>query len=887
MAKSSIPSTPFSPEKQQADLDYVYKLMNSIKDPRTTSDTSSVSTTRKLPGFIGDSQAGTTDPVAPVAPVKKGFWGGVALPTVGKTLDILNIPLHALVGAIESATGKGEAGMNVLENIKSNIAQKEDFGSLVQKFGIKNKYLAGALGFAGDVLLDPLNLVGVGLIGKAAKGIGAVSKLRKVEGIGAKLAEPLANMLEKSIAKNEFNVLGDILKTKITSADGLGVIDSIKNKVPFVRNTDTLEGVAQKLTKLTGQPQWLDIVAKNTPDQAKRIISTAIDEGRLARQGFIAKAPGFFGTVAASSAAKSPTVKKVTDWTKRMFDYNPGGAEDLFRGNKNLEESRSWSNIMADTKDTLSRHIANEKIKASALGHVYDGLTDLVAKDLTLKYKEANDLYITARKALDGVVAPTGFVKELDDWSKGQFTMGGKYKLSEVEGFNASGKVAELWRKVTGKGDLDTRQLANLMGVPTAAEAQKKFGMMAINTLGKAYGDTMRVFKGTMTWGNVGGHTRNVLNNNFSAMAAGINVALPSWIQSLVTATKAIRNPAHHLNGFANDLLALKNPAHAISGELLNTGTEAFDAIRNIANKEKGVIGQVVDFAKTAYAQEDDIFRFAHILYKDRQLGGKLFLGVKADARDARVLTLLNDANEVYMNYAKMPEVVKLLRTAPFGAPFVSFMYGYAYRFGRLLKNSPKSITLPLKLQKNIEVTNPITEDQQKIIDTKTWAQHLGNGEYGKVPFFEGPKGSKFFNYGSINPIYNLMKQASPSDSGSTLNIPILQNPFVTVPWQLATNTDTFGKPIITDKQTTTTGKILRSLGFLTKSMVTPTLAHYPAKIYEETQKPYGDPIKKILGMFGFSYEVIKNRPADYEYPTGTGAKAAEDFFNIDLNPNN
>lgn len=74
-------------------------------------------------------------------------------------LNMLSRPLHAIVGGVEAATGKGT--VPGWANIQKNIEEKGTFGDLLRREGM-NGGVAAPLGFVLDVAFDPVNWMTAG-----------------------------------------------------------------------------------------------------------------------------------------------------------------------------------------------------------------------------------------------------------------------------------------------------------------------------------------------------------------------------------------------------------------------------------------------------------------------------------------------------------------------------------------------------------------------------------------------------------------------------------------------------------------------------------------------------------------------------------------------------
>jgi len=95
--------------------------------------------------------------------------------TVGTVFDYLGRPGAATAGAINAL----QTGEPVLERVGQNLSgeRRDDFDDVLEDAGMEDSFGRRALGFAGDVVVDPLNLTPAGWIGKLGKATKATDAL--------------------------------------------------------------------------------------------------------------------------------------------------------------------------------------------------------------------------------------------------------------------------------------------------------------------------------------------------------------------------------------------------------------------------------------------------------------------------------------------------------------------------------------------------------------------------------------------------------------------------------------------------------------------------------------------------------------------------------------
>lgn len=183
-------------------------------------------------------------------------------------LELINRPQQALFGAIDSAQKGKDAWKGALEGLSGN--KDTSGGQLLRNAGFEDSKGIGAddiLGFGLDVLLDPMDLIGVGLAGKAGKAVGTVGDIAKTaDTIGdiAKVADTVddASKALKVGVKIPFTKIGQDLTTPsdaVFKALGKGAKGSIKLADEALEGAlgvindnalDTYKGVKTELTDI-------------------------------------------------------------------------------------------------------------------------------------------------------------------------------------------------------------------------------------------------------------------------------------------------------------------------------------------------------------------------------------------------------------------------------------------------------------------------------------------------------------------------------------------------------------------------------------------------------------------------------------------------------------
>lgn len=201
-----------------------------------------------------------------VQPTEKIFAGG----TFSDILDAISIPQYAITGALSSKK-------TIREAIKEKYTPKQALG------------LKGIKGFAADVLLDPLNLLGAGLTakglkalkeGKAAATLGGAAKAGQMTalGVGLPFSEKVVSLLPQLV--NE-KILGGITKgaEALKSVPYVGKILGglgARKAIGVGRSTDEIESLAKDRETLKAISRSSD-VTRRLADETGKIAGVQID----------------------------------------------------------------------------------------------------------------------------------------------------------------------------------------------------------------------------------------------------------------------------------------------------------------------------------------------------------------------------------------------------------------------------------------------------------------------------------------------------------------------------------------------------------------------------------------------------------------------------------
>jgi hypothetical protein len=257
---------------------------------------------------------------------------------MGTAIDYLSRPLYGIVGATESALGKGVAptmGQNISENISTG---KRTFSDLLRKEGA-NYLISAPLGFALDVAMDPVNWATAGttaLIPRVASGLikgAAEGGIRGgLEAAAAGAQSSLPGVMASRLVKKVGGGLTSIADSAIgTSSDATrNVVGDVLGKAGEKMSgaTDAAANAATKYDALTGR----DFMG-----------------GTLPKTGF--GYPG--GSYSGSFAPMSDYRITLGDLAKHAINTLPGGVGETIW--KNMEYSNNnWLRIVR-LKDALMK----------------------------------------------------------------------------------------------------------------------------------------------------------------------------------------------------------------------------------------------------------------------------------------------------------------------------------------------------------------------------------------------------------------------------------------------------------------------------------------------------------------------------------------------------
>ena len=299
-----------------------------------------------------------------------------------KFLHGMGAPLYTVVGALETALGKGtEPGL--IENIKANIEEEGTAGDLLRSYGVNN-LAAVPLGFALDIGLDPIAWATLGtratiprLISGAYKG-GPKGVALALKSQALTRAEAIGKFIP-GLTKKAFDAAGPT--TKFAAAYKNIAMEGFKSRVAY--------------QKMIGKeiPKMLTKIAERTPLGTRTLNWMEKTRfGRDTKNLFHYDPIGYNAAIRAADNAKDVGLaskgmnlarKEVSNWLKSqktvasMF-RSADGADNVARVASVSLETQHFQRTIKETIDYLKKILTSPKYatKLKKLGMSEEGLKE-------------------------------------------------------------------------------------------------------------------------------------------------------------------------------------------------------------------------------------------------------------------------------------------------------------------------------------------------------------------------------------------------------------------------------------------------------------------------------------------------------------------------------
>ena len=378
--------------------------------------------------------------------------------------ELLNRPQQALFGAIDAAQRGEDAGAAAWSNFKGD--KETNFKQILKNAGMEDQEgldLTDVLGFAGDVLLDPLDLALIPVTGGANVAAQAVDTAGDV----AKGAKALDTVSDIAKGANAIDNISDVARggIKFKSANDLIFEGLGKGVKGLAKAADT--GIEKALTKAD---ELAGITYKTAGAKSAANLGKMVKEGAEKTIGKLETYKDIKDQIARAFNTVSSIPKEVMDKIRKNNANSVRAANELKPLYENLDNSITdyayrVAEKMGDTSEATVRKIAEQTDKDIANLKEFMNLNrettlkDVIkeAKNGKLKLADAgddivnklNDIASDVNKAGRGLnltvdVTDDGFIKLSKDWSKINPTKSQYNKIVKEYGQNFADEISGL-----------------------------------------------------------------------------------------------------------------------------------------------------------------------------------------------------------------------------------------------------------------------------------------------------------------------------------------------------------------------------------------------------------------------------------------------------------
>ena len=735
-------------------------------------------------GLYGNEPAPTTDLAHPL-PAKEGV--------VGRALHALATPLYGIVGATESVLGKGTSGKGFLPDVVESIKGQHTFGDLLKKEGV-NKWVSLPLGFALDVVADPVNWLTAGgaLIPKLSKGVykGGLEGLETASrSYVLSKADTLANrvpFLSKVLTPESWK--SSIASKALEAEDAYRAavkLPSVTDEIISSSQKTRLGDSVMKLWKSSPIPGFknFDEHFKYSPGEYwQNLKKTAESEAQQVASGARAanwrdlsdtiRGEAMFGQNAdmfSNDLLSAQLGSNYEDIARNLRDaaYNPPARGLLAEGNS-LATQNSFSDAASQTEKF--NQLLGEELRANRnnTGSVfYDSIKQRMNNSKVLSalgnfYENALGLFKVTKVSMN----PTSYTNAII----------GNGVMASMIGVNVTdpaylNALRDARRLVNGKSI--SPELASAL---STSEDFSSF-ITKYKKLAEQFGLSESMINESLskrTLEDIARESSDFFNNSSTGMMGKEAKTAENVLKKVGSkaAEAANKIPVEEdLGGISPDIFF--GQFGSTVGKMRQGGYKYLPE-----NTQKWLAGKVDQFT-SYYNQIDKTYKIGTTMHL--ATNGVTYPELKTISKFVRFepgdLTQVGNryklsflkagevANEAFMNYNAMPTAVKVLRTLPIlGSPFASFTYASLVKGAKTLVNNPGIMKRITFLKNEVSRVNPASP-LEKVALGQQYYNYLNAYERMKLPFFQ--QHPVYLNIANWLP-YTGLNQFQPSERQST-----------------------------------------------------------------------------------------------------------------------
>ncbi len=459
---------------------------------------------------------------------------------IGRTLDLLGMPLYSIVGGVEAALGKGTK--KGLANIPANIKEKGNFGDLLRQYNVSNKF-AFPLGLTLDIALDPINWLTAGTAAFLPKiAFGAAKAGVKGATLGAKAgALSKASFATKFIPgiKNLPKIKGlsksaeeaRLLYNKKTGRDVMAIL----NKEPKARQV--LSDIGKLIERVPGGKTLVNQFVREPKNWLITAMKKNLEKNKLSKE--LTVRIGESGNLELAKEIEGLPLNKALDIASKKISSEV----EVLKGQ--LTRSMNESALVSTDAADISRSFNADERAFRVMGEVQIDLENKkYLQDLLENFKKAEDA-IPAKIAAVGKEATKDRSKYRRvtglDWYDDMMHGFEDISIFNADKFDDAGIVNRFRDIKLFKSVKTDEQIQGIIKhydeVGSITKDQRKILESGIPKIGegimKTYEDFIFLFKQSKiglspsTWANA------ILGNPIMAHLAGINITDPEFLKHI------------------------------------------------------------------------------------------------------------------------------------------------------------------------------------------------------------------------------------------------------------------------------------------------------------------------------------------------------------------